>query len=427
MHIAKILRSGTMALAIGVTACGGDGGRRSEAQWQAVSDTVGDTVTVRTLSGSLWGDTAYLEAEVTIGMMDGPDEYLIGDPRSIAVGDDGVIYMLDRQVPVIRSYGPDGMYLRDIGREGGGPGEYKNPGSMATLADGRLLVRDPGNGRLSLFGPEGEYLEQLWYPGGFNTSRRLYRDTAGYVHSMVLLNYGTAPWDWEFGLARIDPDAGIVDTVAVPTWDHEVSRITGSREGGGSSSNRVPFTAQVHWSFSPLGYMVGGVSNEYRIDLYRATESVLRIEREWTPVPVKREEAEEHRRRATHNMRQQYPGWKWNGPPVPDSKPPFRGMFVSAEGNLWILVPTDARVSVTEAEAREEEQRTGWPQIRHTEPPAYDVFDRDGRFLGHVRVPHSFQTYPEPVVRGDYVWAVTRDELDVASIVRFRLVLPDRP
>jgi hypothetical protein len=413
---------------MGAAACSPDGGRRSVFDWQATSDTVGDTVVVRTLSGSVWGDTAYLAAEVTIGMMAGPDEYLIGDPSSIAVRDDGVIYVLDRQVPVIRSYGPDGRHLRDIGREGGGPGEYKRPGSLATLADGRLLVRDPGNGRLSLFGPDGEYLGQLWYPGGFNTSRRLYSDTAGYVHSMVLLNYGTAPWDWEFGLARIDPDAGIRDTVAVPTWDYEVSRITGSREDGSSStSNRVPFTAQTHWSFSPLGYFVGGVSSDYRIDLFRTTAPVLRIEREWTPVAVMREEADEQRRRATHNMWQQYPGWRWNGPPIPDTKPPFRGMLVSAEGNLWVLVSQQARVSMTVEEASDEERRTGWPQIRHTEPPAFDVFDVDGRFLGHVRVPDSFRTYPEPVARGDHVWAVTRDELDVASIVRFRLELPDRP
>jgi hypothetical protein len=77
---------------------------------------------------------------------------------------------------------------------------------------------------------------------------------------------------------------------------------------------------------------------------------------------------------------------------------------------------------MTDAEAREEEARTGRRPYRYAEVSAFDVFDPDGRYLGHVRVPESFRIDPEPVVRGDHVWAVTRDELDVATVVRFRLV-----
>jgi hypothetical protein len=408
------------------TACSGGARRGAEGPWHGVIDTVGDTMTVRTVSGSVWGDTAHLEAEVEIGMLEGPDEYLLGDPRSIAVDPRGVIYVLDRQVPIIRAYGPDGTHLRDIGREGGGPGEYKNPGAIATLPDGRLIVRDPGNMRVSVFSADGEYMGHTVYPGGFHTSRRMYVDTAGYAHSMVLINYGTAPWDWQFGLSLIDPDEGIRDTVAVPRWDYEPARITGSREGN-NSSNTVPFTPQVFWSFSPLGYFVGGLSTEYRIDLFRPDAPILRIERDWTPVPVTPAESEEQRRRAAENMRRQFPGWQWNGPPVPDTKPPFRGMFVSEEGNVWVLVSRLGKPTMTVAEAREEERRSGRPQIRFREPPAFDVFAPDGRFLGHVVVPQSFSTSPEPVVRADSVWAVARDELDIPRVVRFRVLHPHHP
>ena len=426
MDLCATWRFSVVTVALAAAACGSDVERGSEGPWRAVIDSSGDTITVRTLSGSVWGDTAHLEAEVTIGMLEGPDEYMIGNPTSIAVGPAGVIYMLDRQVPVIRAYGPDGSYIRDIGREGGGPGEYREPGAIATLPDGRLAVRDPGNTRVSIFSQTGEYLGQTWYPGGFHTSRRLHTDTAGYAYSMVLTNYGTAPWDWEYGLVRIDPVDGIRDTIAVPRWDYEPAQITGSREGS-SSSNTVPFTPQVSWSFSPLGYFVGGLSAAYRIDLFRMDAPLLRIERDWIPVPVTSEESGERRRRATDNMRRQFPGWQWNGPPVPDTKPPFRGLFVSEEGNIWVLVSQPGRPTMSAAEAREEEDRTGRPQIRFAEPPAYDVFGPDGRFLGHVRVPESLSTYPEPIVRGDNVWAVTRDELDIPSVVRFRVVLPDRP
>ena len=79
---------------------------------------------------------------------------------------------------------------------------------------------------------------------------------------------------------------------------------------------------------------------------------------------------------------------------------------------------------MTVAEARAEEEASGRPQMRYAEPPAFDVFEPDGRFLGHVRVPEDFRSSPDPIVRGDYVWAVARDELDVISIVRYKVTFP---
>lgn len=414
----------TLFALLAIAAACADGARRSPSDWQAVVDTVGDTVTVRTVSGSVWGDTAYLEPEVSIGMMEGPDEYLIGSPRAIAVGRDGVIFLLDRQVPVVRAYRPDGTHLRDIGREGGGPGEYRNPDGMTTLPDGRVLVRDPGNSRIAVFDSAGSYLEQWSLRGGFNTSRRFYADTAGNSYAMVLLQSDVAVTEWAYGLARYGPQGAVLDTTPAPTWDYEAARVVASQEGN-TSVNNVPFTAHGAWSFSPLGYMVGGLSTDYRIDLYRPGEPVLRIERDWTPVPVKPAEAEERVRRQTVQFQRDFGSWRWNGPPIPDTKPPFRNVIVSDDGNLWVQTSQEGRAMMTEAEAREEEARTRMPPLRFEEPPAFDVFAPDGSFLGPVRVPESFSVSPEPIVRGDTVWAVTRDALDVASIVRFRVVHPD--
>jgi hypothetical protein len=76
------------------------------------------------------------------------------------------------------------------------------------------------------------------------------------------------------------------------------------------------------------------------------------------------------------------------------------------------------------AEARREEDRSGRNPLRFEEPPAFDVFAPDGRYLGPVEAPPSLRTTPEPIVRGDHLWVVTRDELDVASVVRFRIERP---
>jgi hypothetical protein len=170
--------------------------------------------------------------------------------------------------------------------------------------------------------------------------------------------------------------------------------------------------------------MVGGLSSEYRIDLYRNDAPVLRIEREWVPVPVQAEEADERRQRTTERFQRQYGSWRWNGPPIPSTKPPFRNIFTSREGNVWVQVSQPGRPIMTDAEARQEEQRSGRRPLRYRESVAFDVFSQDGRYLGDVDVPESFRMDPEPIVQGDHVWAVTRDELDVATVVRFRVIYP---
>ncbi len=409
-----------VVLVAAVVACNGGAGVRSS-DWRAVIDTVGDTVIVRTVSGSVWGDTAHLEAQVSIGMAEGPDAYLFGNPWAIAVGEGGTIYVLDVQVPVVRAYRPDGAHLRDVGREGGGPGEYRYPDGMTTLLDGRLAVRDPGNARISVFDSGGAYQEQWWLPGGSSTSRRSYVDTTGNYYAPIWWPCGQSG-ELCTGLARYRPDGEILDTVPTPTWDYVAAEVRASREGLGTTTARVPFTPQPWWTLSPLGYTVGGLSTDYRIDLYRAAQPILRIERDWMPVPVTEEEADELVRRRTAQFRRDFGGWSWNGPPIPDTKPPFRDVFTSWEGNIWVLVSQGGRATMTEEEAREEERRSGIPPLRFAEPAAFDVFAPDGRFLGHVTAPLSFRTRPEPIIRGDTVWAVSRDEMDVATLVRYQVV-----
>ncbi|MEE9133901.1 MAG: hypothetical protein V3U13_10100, partial [Gemmatimonadota bacterium] len=51
----------TVALVGALAACNGSDAPRAH-EWQAVYDTIGDTVVVRTVAGSIWGDTAELVA-----------------------------------------------------------------------------------------------------------------------------------------------------------------------------------------------------------------------------------------------------------------------------------------------------------------------------------------------------------------------------
>jgi len=402
----------------------GEPPRRGPGAWTAEADTIGDTVTVRTLAGSVWDDTATLIPEVTIGDLEGDDEYLLGDPRSIAVDESGLIYVLDVHIPVVRVYSPDGTHLRDLGREGDGPGEYRSPDGTAVLSDGRVLVRDPPNGRITIFDSLGAHLGEWPLTGGFNTDIRFYVDHSDYAYAATILERGVGPWDWRFGVVRYSPEGAIVDTIPAPTWTFDRAQVRASGEGF-QTVRPVPFSPSIAWTFSPRGYMVGGVSTDYRIDSFLPTGTVHRFERAFDPVRVQGAEAQERRIAITNSLRRRAGLWTWNGPPIPDEKPPFKEIFASWEGNIWVSLSTNGVPRITVEEAAEEEARTGRRPLRFHETVAFDVFSPLGRYLGAVIPPECFRIEPEPIVRGDMVWAVTRDALDVPRVVRFRIVRED--
>ena len=399
--------------------CSDRGPGTGAGSWQAERDTLGDTVVVRTLAGSL-RPPARLVPTMSIGAADGDDEaYLLGSMRAIAVAPDGSVYISDGG-PVLKKFAADGRFIRVIGRSGGGPGEYRGPdGGLAVLPDGRVVIRDPGNGRLSVFSADGDPSGAWRIAAGFNTGRRLYGDTAGNLHTMVITDPGTGPGDWKMGLAKFGPDGTPGDTVPVPEWKYEPAVISG-QDRNSSNVEDVPFSPRAVWTFNPLGYYVGGLSSAYRIDLFRTGAPVLRIERTAKPVPVAAAEAADLRRVATENMRRNFPGWTWNGPDIPSTKPPFRAVFAGDDGRIWVLL---SRPGIESADEVPETTANRFSETVWSEPVAFDVFEADGRYLGEVSAPEGFLRYPEPVFRGDTVWAAIEDADGVRYVKRLEVAV----
>lgn len=390
---------------------------------EVVRDTVADTLVVRTVAGSAWGTEARLVPEVEIGVLEGPEAYMLGRVASLGVAADGTIYVMDSQIPALRVYDPDGTHRGTWGRQGGGPGEFSAPdGGLAVLSDGRVLVRDPGNARIQVFAPDGTALD-TWpvIPGGFNTSNPLRLAPGDTVLSPTVMNLGVDIRDWRTGLIRVAPDGTLVDTIPVPESGFQEAMVEARREGS-VNRNMVPFTPAEEWGWHPDGYFIHGVSDHYSFTLLREGEP-LRIEREAPPVPVAAGEGAEARARVTRNMRGMAPDWRWNGPDVPETKPAFRSLYAGEDGRIWVLrhgpgvEADDPDHDPTDPDSVEE---------RWSEPVLFDVFDPDGTFLGTVHAPDAFSPYPTPVFRGDRVWAVTRDELDVQRVVRFRIQQGER-
>ena len=80
-----------------------------------------------------------------VGGMD-DDDLIFGVITQITSDDQGTIYVLDAQLHEVMIFSPEGEYIRSIGREGEGPGEFRRPADMFLTPDGSVAVmqRMPG-------------------------------------------------------------------------------------------------------------------------------------------------------------------------------------------------------------------------------------------------------------------------------------------
>ncbi|MFC1499803.1 6-bladed beta-propeller [Candidatus Zixiibacteriota bacterium] len=116
-----------------------------------------DVTTVENGSrGSMRRGPAITE-QLVIGQ-EGPEESLLFRPNGILFSPDGAVLIPDAGNHAILVYDLDGAFLRRIGGQGSGPGEFQIPMGAYFSWEGELVVPDPVNQRTSYFSPDGTYL-----------------------------------------------------------------------------------------------------------------------------------------------------------------------------------------------------------------------------------------------------------------------------
>ncbi len=115
-----------------------------------------------------YGDGYSLRPADTFWGLSGSGEAQLQQPRGIAVGPDGRVYVADSGNSRIQVYAPDGTHLFSFGRYGTTqnsqveiPGDYVNqPEGIAVGPDGRVYVADTWNHRVQVFSAEGEWIKE---------------------------------------------------------------------------------------------------------------------------------------------------------------------------------------------------------------------------------------------------------------------------
>lgn len=142
----------------------------------------------------------------------GEADTLLLDPLRVVAGR-GRVYVLDQSGPRVISFAAaDGTLLWMAGTQGGGPGEFLAPRAMALLPDGRVVVSDIANARLTILGGDGASLGSVLVHG------------VGDVLSLCALQDGSVllfPGNSTHHLVRMSIDGRVFGPIRLPWPDLE--------------------------------------------------------------------------------------------------------------------------------------------------------------------------------------------------------------
>jgi hypothetical protein len=379
---------------ITVVACSDDVQREGREGVRIAVDTVAGVVQVRNDGAAPTWTLDPILSVGSLGDVGGADPDEFGRINSVLADDSGNVYVADGQAHEIKVFGSYGQYFRSIGREGSGPGELRSLYPMAWLGD-TLAVLDPGNARIALFSRGGEWAGSWpWQPLTGQVRFISAGLHAAYAQS-VRINPGGS------GLDRIFvryTAAGPTDSIPAPELSGAAeSSVICHRPDGGISVFEVPFAPSPTFAFTADGQVALAPGAEYRIAFLTAAGDTTRIvEREHTPVPITDEEWEEEIR-PYREFRSEASGARCEGEMQrPAAKPAIHYLLFDTRRRMWAEVSTP----------------TGF---------RWDVFDREGKLLGTVPAPTRSESAP-PYVRGDRLYIVAADSLDVQQVKGFRIV-----
>jgi hypothetical protein len=328
-----------------------------------------------------------------LGAESADDEF--GSLTGILADHEGLIYLADAQSYDIRVFDPAGHLLRRIGRQGGGPGEFGMLQSIGWIGE-TLAALDPNNGRMGLMRTDGEWVGHRTY-AALTGDIRIYQTGPGELYMPMI---GTRDSDGG-GLVYIrQTERGAADTLRSPmriasAGERPRSNVV-CRFQGGISFYSVNFAPKLVFSPAPEALMAQAWTADYQIAFTDAANDTVRlVARDLPPLPVTNEELSA--------VEAKFREWRerWAGanceparPARPAARSFIREIFFDDAGNTWV----------------ERETASGW---------AYDIFDPTGRLLAEIPAPDR-KGIP-PFIRGDRLYLITTDEMDVEYVKVFAI------
>ena len=336
----------------------------------SISDENGVTVVKNPVEPLYSPDALTLEEDLTIGAVDGPEEYMFQQLRSIAINDDEEIYVLDYGAKNVKIFNTEGEHVRTFSLAGQGPGEVQLPNALLLSPSGDLYVGDMS--RLSHFTAEGDFIDSIPLKGMMFID---HIDQNGNFYSLEI--------DQEkmvYELKKFDPEMNYIRSFGESPLPTVELQKTGKRNAYFSIiRGEIINGDQVLCGHAAEGYMLKILDADGRL--------LKRIEKDYIPVPVTQEHKDAVLEDTPAQLRETLT--------FPDHFPPFRIMKADDEGRFYVLT----------YEKSPDEDRT-W----------HDIFDAEGRFITRVLL----KARPL-VIKNNKLYCIEEDEDGYQFIKRYKM------
>ena len=378
----------------------------------------------------------------TVGSFDGEDWESFARVSGVAFDAAGNLYVLDARNFRVVKVGPDGRFIDELGRAGGGPGEFGQPLAFSVTHAGEVRVFDLGQQGFTIFNPDGSFKNTARVSGG-----ELFLPNGGLtcLPSGAMVDGGRSGTRLIVSGLNNDPMAprpinlmtlsGETEiTTAFEAWN-PLSIVGTQRErtvsGGGFQMTGAPqraFDAGLFVGVFPDGRLAVADSTTYAVKIVAPGQGVIRtLHRPFTPREVTRRDRDAERERQLEQIAARtnsgsgggraYTSDGGGGGAVAigagqvsamledrvenmefgETIPVLAGMTVDWTGRIWV-------------------ERTG---ERVGEDGPIDLIDSDGHYVGSV-APDGFRI-PDAFGPDGLAAFIESDEMDVPIVVVKRL------
>lgn len=217
--------------------------------------------------------------------------------------------------------------------------------------------------------------------------------------------------------ARVDAGGALRDTVFTPHRLTTTCPVLSNRtyQRGFWEDVRAPFVSKMKWTMASDGSLLFGCPAMYEFEVIRPEGTVYRFARAWEPLRISDDHRDHLATRAGIGN-------------LPEERPAYARLEALDEGRIWVR-PTLPSQQIPLADEMVEQFG-----ITHTwgesARAVFDVFTAAEGWLGTVALPKEarysgFPTEPHVVIRGDSIWAMATDSLDVQYIVKYLVEWPE--
>ena len=369
---------------LALVGCGTVGGKVA-LHVPAIDTLPGGIVRVRNSGPTAWADTNgwKLVLERTFTMTEGSPGQL-NNPGNIVADSKGNVYILDQKPATIKAYGADGTFLRTIGREGSGPGEFR-PWGLLMIAHDTLVEHDPRQSRTSTFTTDGRFI-RVWLTLCCH-ARPVGADDNGLIPIPGSIKIDTTAGRKSMfagaGFVRFRLDSTVVDTILFPTAP--VRKMWEFHNKENNSTWSIPFTPGTSSHLDRSGRFIWADQEQYRFIISKTGLDTIRIFESLgassaaIPDSLRKEQFDSYTK-GNPNLR-----GIARMEDIPTVYPAWTTFVIDGANNIWVLLPGPKGPG-----------------------SAWDVFTAEGKLLG--RVPTTFTEPYRTFWSRDHVYALEDDD-----------------